>query len=320
MLTRPRTLVGATLIVVALAAGCGGSDGSQNGVPPARSYAERNPSIQEVDRATRADYRAPIAAYRRHVRRQLGAMLGEVAALRVAADSGDLAEARSSWVRASACYETIGAAYGAFGDLDAAINGRPDGLPGGVDSPDFTGLHRIELALWGRSSTADATAPAARLARDVATLRHRVGTLEIEPLEYSLRAHEVLEDALHLQLGGDASRWSSTALTAVRSEVAGTRVVLATLAPMIARRDTAGVLPQSRQALDRVDAALRGLTGPAGALPRWDAVSQRRRETVSGLVAGAVEQLAYIPELIDPRPARPLQRALGTTTPEAQSG
>lgn len=320
MLTRARALVAATLLAVALAAGCGGSEGAQGEAPPARSYAERDPSIQEVDRATPADYRAPIAAYRRHVRRQLGAMEGEVGALRAAVDSGDLAEAKIAWVRASARYETIGAAYGAFGDLDAAINGRPDGLPGGIGSPDFTGLHRIELALWGRRSTADAAAPADRLARDVATLRDRVATLEIEPLEYSLRAHEVLEDALHLQLGGDASRWSGTALTALRSEVAGTRVVLGTLAPMIARRDTAGVLPQSRQALDRVDRALRALARPDGSLPRWDAVSQRRRETVSGLVAGAVEQLAYVPELIDPRPARPLQRALGTTTPEAQGG
>jgi iron uptake system EfeUOB component EfeO/EfeM len=296
-----------------IAAGCGGSGGDRDAPPPARPYTSRNPNITEVQRATPADYRAPIAAYRRHVRRELGAMLQDVRALRTAVDGKDLPAARAAWIRASARYETIGAAYGAFGDLDAAINGRPAGLPGGAGSPRFTGLHRVELALWGRGSTSDAVAPAARLEDDVARLRRRVPTITIDPLEYSLRAHEVLEDALHLQLGGDASRWSGSALTALRSEVAGTRVVLGTLAPLIARRDSAGVLLQSRRALGRIDAALHRLEGPGGALPRWDRISQRERETIGALVAGAAEQLAYVPELIDPRPPRPLQRALAAT-------
>ena len=97
---------------------------------------------------TPEDYRRPIAAYKRYVGRQLGALLGEVDVLRAAIARRDLAAARAAWLEADARYESIGAAYGAFGDLDAAINGAPAGLPGGVRSPDFTGLHRIELALW----------------------------------------------------------------------------------------------------------------------------------------------------------------------------
>jgi high-affinity iron transporter len=309
----------AALLGAGALAGCGGSGSDDAAAPAARPYSARNPRITEVRRATPADYRAPIGAYRGHVRRELGAMLVEVEALNAAVARADLAGARRAWIAASARYETIGAAYGAFGDLDAAINGRPDGLPGGTGSPRFTGLHRVELALWGRSSTADAAAPAARLARDVARLRGRVITLRIDPLEYSLRAHEVLEDSLHLQLGGDASRWSGSALVALRSEVAGTRVVLRTLAPLIARRDTRGVLVQSRRSVARIDGALRALTRPDGTLPRWDTLPQRRRELVAGLVGGAVEQLAYVPELIDPRPPRPLQRALGAD-PEPAGG
>jgi iron uptake system EfeUOB component EfeO/EfeM len=295
--------------VAAVVAACGGSSGTSADTA-ARPYSDRNPAIREVAAATPRDYRVPIAQYRRHVRARLGAMLVDVAALRAAVGRGDLAGAKAAWLAASARYETIGAAYGAFGDLDAAVNGRPDGLPGGIRSPDFTGLHRIELALWGRGSTADARAAAARLEADVETMRRRVRTLAIDPLEYSLRAHEVLEDALHLQLGGDASRWSGSALVALGSEVAGTRVVLGTLAPMIARRDTTGTLPLARRALDRVDAELRRLRRPDGTMPRWDTLPQRRREIVSGLVAGAAERLAYVPELIDPRPPRPLRSAL----------
>jgi iron uptake system component EfeO/high-affinity iron transporter len=94
---------------------------------------------------------------------------------------------------------------------------------------------------------------------------------------------------------------------------------LRTLSPLIARRDTSGVLGGSRRSLARVDAALRAMARPDGTLPRWDALPQRRRELIAGLVAGAVEELAYVPELIDPRPPRPLQRALGAD-PEPAGG
>jgi hypothetical protein len=135
--------------------------------------------------------------------------------------------------------------------------------------------------------------------------------MEIDPLEYSLRAHEILEDGIHLQLSGRASPWSGSALVALRAEVQGTNVVLATLEPMISRRDGSGALPQARKALTRLSAELGRLERSDGSLPRWDALRRRDRERVDGLAAGAAEQLAYVPELIDPRPARPAQRAFG---------
>jgi iron uptake system EfeUOB component EfeO/EfeM len=300
--------------VAALAAaalvGCGGG-GHSPANPPAQPYSKRSTVPDVVRRVTPADYRRPIADYRRYVRRRLRTLGGQVAVLRAAIARGDLAAARAAWIRADATYESIGAAYGAFGDLDAAVNGRPDGLPGGVRSKDFTGLHRVELALWERRSTRDAARPAAALARAVSRMRTKVAALEIEPLEYSLRAHEILEDGIHLQLSGQASPWSGSALTALRAEVDGTGVVLDTLAPLIARRDSSDALPQARRALRRLSSALRRLERPDGALPRWDELAQRDRELVDGLAAGAAEQLAYVPELIDPRPPRPAQRPFG---------
>jgi iron uptake system EfeUOB component EfeO/EfeM len=304
-----RRSLSVALVVVAVA-GCGGGGGSSKN-PPAQPYSKRSTVPGVVRRVTPADYRRPIADYRRYVRRRLGTLGGQVSALRGAIARDDLAAARAAWMRADATYESIGAAYGAFGDLDAAVNGRPAGLPGGIRSKDFTGLHRVELALWERRSLRDAAAPAAALARAVARMRAKVATLEIDPLEYSLRAHEILEDGIHLQLSGQASPWSGSALVALRAEVTGTGVVLDTLAPMISRRDSSDALPQARRALARLSGALRRLERRDGSLPRWDELSQRDRELVDGLAAGAAEQLAYVPEIIDPRPARPAQRAFG---------
>jgi iron uptake system EfeUOB component EfeO/EfeM len=303
------------LPVSALAAialvGCGGGKDSASKNPPAQPYSKRSTVPDVVRRVTPVDYERPIAAYRRYVRGQLATLGGQVAALRAAIARDDLRAARTAWMRADATYESIGAAYGAFGDLDAAVNGRPAGLPDGVRSPDFTGLHRVELALWERRSTRDAVRPAAQLAHAVARMRARVAELEIDPLEYSLRAHEILEDGIHLQLSGQASPWSGAALVALRGEIRGTSVVLDTLEPLIARRDSTDALPQARRALRRLAIAIDGLERADGSLPRWDRLGQRDRERVDGLAAGAAEHLAYVPELIDPRPARPAQRPFG---------
>jgi iron uptake system EfeUOB component EfeO/EfeM len=306
---------GAAVALAALAAaGCGGGGSKPPANPPAQPFSERSTAPSVVDRVTPEDYRAPMAAYRRHVRRELGRMLVAVERLRAATRAGDLVAARAAWLSESTRYEHIGAAYGAFGDLDQAINGRPGGLEGGVRSPHFTGLHRIELALWGRRSTRDAAPYTGRLSRDVARLCRQVGgRLEIDPLDYSLRVHEILEDSLHLVLAERAAPWSGSALVALRSEVAGTRVVLDTLRPMLARRDPSGAVRESDHALDRLDRALARLRRPDGSLPRWDALALREREKINALTAGAAEQLAYLPELIDPRPARPRQVALGAS-------
>jgi high-affinity iron transporter len=300
----------AGLAVIALA-GCGGGKDSASKNPPAQPYSKRSTVPDVVRRVTPVDYERPIAAYRRYVRGRLGTLGGQVAALRGAIARDDLGAARAAWMRADATYESIGAAYGAFGDLDAAVNGRPAGLPDGVRSPDFTGLHRVELALWGRRSTRDAARPAAQLARAVARMRAQVAKLAIDPLEYSLRAHEILEDGIHLQLSGQASPWSGAALVALRAEVRGTGVVLDTLEPLIARRDSTDALPQARRALRRLAIAIDGLERADGSLPRWDRLGQRDRERVDGLAAGAAEHLAYVPEMIDPRPARRAQRPFG---------
>ena len=98
---------------------------------------------------------------------------------------------------------------------------------------------------------------------------------------------------------------------ALRAEVAGTEVVLGTLRPLIARRDAGGALRQARRALRRLRAALARMRRADGSLPRWDSLAQRDRELVDGLATGAAEQLAYVPELIDPRPPRPAQRSFG---------
>jgi iron uptake system EfeUOB component EfeO/EfeM len=290
-----------------LIAGCSGGHRKQ---PPAQPLSAQNPVSAAMPPSSPAEYRRPIRIYRRHVLRQLAAMSGDVAALRAAIASGDAAGARSAWRAANAHYQTIGAAYGAFGDLDAAVDGTTAGLPGGDRDPHFTGLHRVELALFGRDSLADAARPAEVLQRSLARMRARVPKLDIDPLEYSLRAHEVMEDTLHLQLTGRASPWSGYAYDAVAANVEGTRVVLNSLTPLIDARSK-GARVAAERSLDRLDGALRALRRRHHGYPALHETPQVERERIAALVAAAAEQLALVPELIDPRGARPVRGAFG---------
>ena len=58
----------------------------------------------------------------------------------VAADvrGGNLGAAKAAWLTAHLTYERLGTAYDAFGDFDQEIDGRPDGLAGGVSSARWT--------------------------------------------------------------------------------------------------------------------------------------------------------------------------------------
>ena len=312
----PVTLLAA--LAASLLAGCGGGDGtgaSTAAVAAAPKLADRvlvsgaNPAVKPSDLA------APITAYKHHVAAGLRRMESDVARLDVAVGNGDLAAARRAWLEADASYESIGAAYGAFGDLDARINGETAGRRGGVSSPDFTGLHRIELALFGRDSVADAEPYVAPLAADVRALRRQVPGLEIEPLEYVLRGHEVFEGALDLQLSGRASPWSSDALVALDANLRGTRVVIGTLRSLIEPREPL-LVGRIDRSLDALARTLRGLAGPGGAMPRWDRLPAAEKTLVAGQTAAAAEELAYVPEVVDPRPLVPERSAIGEVQAE----
>src|SRR5262249_26119434 len=99
-----------------------GTDLSPQGVADAASGAPLNGNVRP-DRLPlpKRAFDRPIARYRGYSARQAAAMDTQVQALERALRAGDRAAARRAWAGAYERYLRIGAAYGALGDLDAAI-------------------------------------------------------------------------------------------------------------------------------------------------------------------------------------------------------
>ncbi|GLY67315.1 iron uptake transporter permease EfeU [Amycolatopsis taiwanensis] len=239
------------------------------------------------------DLDAPVHQYRDYVATQLSTLATQVDTLRAALAGNDLNAAKAAWLPAQLTWERVGAAYGSFGEFEAAIGGRPNGLPGGVDDPDFTGLRRIEYGLWHDQSAAMLTPVVDQLAQNVNQLREKLPTITADPADLPVRAHEILEDSLRDKLAGN-DQGAGTGYQETLADVEGTRVVLAQLAPLVEARRPQLVATAQAQ-LDTLEQALRATTASPGTAP----LAERQR--VNAAIGQALETLSIIPNLLEIR-------------------
>ena len=190
---------------------------------------------------TEKDLDAPLDQYRAYVTDHLNELAGSTDTLKQDVDSGDLAKAKQDWLTAHLAYNRLGAAYGTFGDWDAKIDGRADGLPDKVRDKDFTGFHRLEYGLWHGEAAASLTPIADQLDSDVHGLVGDWPKQDFDPADLPLRAHEILENTLQFQLTGDADYGSGTTLATADANLTGTREVLSVIRPLIQARDPPGL-------------------------------------------------------------------------------
>jgi iron uptake system EfeUOB component EfeO/EfeM len=243
-----------------------------------------------------------LVGYRHYVAAKIETLAGEVAALRAAIGSRDTAASQSAWLTAHETWLEIGqddGAYGAFGNLGREIDGTSAGLVGGVANGRFTGFHKVELDLWTRHDLASAGTDAAVLAKLIAKVsKLRVAAVfpvtKLALTNWTLRCHEVLEDALRDSLTGDDDYGSHTDLQSVVADVAATRELLGLLAPLLRPRKPALVGTARRQLtrLDRVIATSDHDGTAIATLPRIT------RERVDAAAGAALETLAPIPDLL----------------------
>jgi high-affinity iron transporter len=239
----------------------------------------------------------PIRQYQTYVEGQLTVLATQVGTLRSAIASGSVRTARAAWLPAQLTWERVGAAYGSFGDVAAAIDGGPQGLVGGVDDRDFTGLRRIEYGLWHGRSLATLAPFATRLTADVATLRQKMPTLTAAPLDMTLRVHEILEDAQRDHLSGMTDMGAGTGYAETLADVDGTRVVLGELRSLIEERKP-GLVAAVESDLDTLQRALEA-TGHHGVWDNETTGPLAERQRVNAAIGQELETVSPVPDLLE---------------------
>jgi iron uptake system EfeUOB component EfeO/EfeM len=227
----------------------------------------------------------------------LKVLSGKTAVLAADVRRGDLQAAKRDWLTAHLQYQTLGAAYGTFGDYDGEIDGRADAT--GVTSPRWTGFYRLEYGLWHGQSAKALTPVAATLLKDVNALLAWWPKQQIPLADVGLRTHEILENALQFQLTGHDDYGSGTTLATTLANIGGTRELLTLLRPLIAPRyprlpavySGLGLL----QSLIEKEHLQNGWWVPVSALPA------SARQAIDAACGAVLESLATIASITEPR-------------------
>lgn len=248
---------------------------------------------------TSNDLIVPASEYHAYVAAGLNTLVSQAGTLAADVRGGNLPAARSAWLPAHLSYERLGAAYDSFGSFDTEIDGRPDGLPGGVSSPQWTGFYRLEYGLWHGQSAPELTSVADTLDTDIRALRTSWPSTEINLLDIGLRTHEILENALEFQLTGHDDYGSDSTLATTEANVQGTFELLTVLHPLLAGR-YAG-LPAVYTWLDRLQSLLNQNSRPNGQWIPVSGLSESSREQIDSACGQALEELAPIAAITEPR-------------------
>jgi iron uptake system component EfeO len=257
------------------------------------------PTTPGVAPVTQNDMIPPSKVYGAWIQSQLPSLTADVQALANDVDGGNLAQAKVDWLNGHLVYETLGAAYGAFGDLDTDINGTPASGQTALSDPDLAGFHKVEALLWSGAPASAIQPVSDALLASVQKLQSTFPQAVIDPLDVGLRSHEILENALQFELTGATDAGSHTNLATLDANLTGTLEALAPLHDILAPR-----YPDLQKTVDWVTATKTYVETFRAADGSWtplDSLSQTQREDLDSRVSEAVEMLAPVAAICDIR-------------------
>ncbi len=269
------------------------------------SPASTNPlasSPSAVKPVTVADLAGPNEQYQAYAAGQLAALAQAVTRIRADLRGDDVAAAREDWLAAQLDWERVGASYDSFGPLGLAVDGLPDGYPGGVNDEHFTGLHRLEYGLWHGQSAAALLSVAATLARDVAAVQENLTSAALagDPTNLPIRTHEILEDALRDHLSGIDNQGGGAAFAMTYADTQVTQAVLGYLTPLLnARQPGLPAIAGSQLAILQQALLATQVDG------QWESLgtaSLSACEQVDAAIDAVLETLDAVPDLLEVPP------------------
>jgi hypothetical protein len=265
--------------------------------------------VSELSPLPVAAFTVPEDEYRGYAERWIGHALAGAAALEHTLKAGERKAAMSAWGATWNDYLHLGAVYlsGEAETANRAIDGTPGELPGGTSDPRFTGLHRLEMGLWGGERLSSLIGFDVRLQHDLIDLRGVVARVEITPLEYATRSHEIVEDDQRDLLSGMDVPWSHEGVLGAAAGLAATEEVFHTLEPLLSgRENTEGEVRAELSMLRGLLAQIRA--HHHGRYPSLSELGIYEREQLNGYVAGALSALEEMPGTLETNVRQPVPK------------
>jgi high-affinity iron transporter len=274
-----------------------------NVIPPSRTANSPVSSVPvAVKPVTVAELAGPNQKYQAYAAAQLADLAQAVTRIEADLRSGDMTAAKEDWLTAQLGWERVGASYDSFGTLGLAVDGLPNGVPGGVNAKNFTGLHRLEYGLWHGQSAATLLPVAEELASNVATVQRNLTSVNLagDPTNLPIRAHEILEDALRDHLSGIDNQGGNAAFAMTYADTQVASVVLGYLTPLLNARQP-GLPAIAGNEVSILQQALLA-TRVNGQWESLDTASLTARENVDAAIDAALETLSAVPDLLEVPP------------------
>ena len=164
-----------------------------------------------------------------------------------------------------------------------------------MDDPGFTGFHRIEKGLWVDGTTTGLTELTAGLRANVADLRSRLDTLDIEPRVMARGAGELIDEVAQSKMTGEEDRYSKLDLWSIDPNVEGSAKIVDLLRPAIEKVD-AGVSRRARcRVRERSTASSPSTASEGSGFQTFDKIDQVDLKALQAALADLSERLAELP-------------------------
>jgi hypothetical protein len=265
--------------------------------------------VSDLSPVPASAFTAPENQYRSYAQGWIARAIADALVLEHALLTNHRTAAMAAWGATWSDYLHLGAVYlsGEAATANSAIDGIPGELPGGTSDPRFTGLHRIEMGLWTGQSLSSLIGFDVRLRHDLAGLRAVVAHVEITPLEYATRSHEIIEDAQRDLLSGMDVQWSGQGVLGTAAGVAATEEVFHTLEPLISgRENTEGEVRSELLMLGGLLASIRH--NHHGEYPSLSELGRYEHAQLNGYVAGALSALEQMPGVLETKVRPPVPK------------
>lgn len=168
--------------------------------------------------------------YKKYVQEQADEMVARIQSFTDAVKAGNVDEAKRLYPLARVNYERIEPIAESFGDLDPRIDAREADVE---DLSQWTGIHRIEKALWVDNSLEGMAKYADQLLADVKELQKQISAFELEPKGMVAGAMELLNEAATSKITGEEEIFSHLDLVDFAANVEGSKTVYLSIIPAL---------------------------------------------------------------------------------------